>query len=1135
MLRLLLGRSGTGKTEEVETRLTELVQETDAPLFLLVPEQFSFASERAMLERLGPHLVNRVRVLSFTRLADAVSRELGGRARRRMDKPTRMLLMSAALEQVSGHLTVYRRQTRETDYVRSLLSLLSECKQCAITPQRLEQAAAQLEEGALRDKTQELALILSAYEAVASRAYIDPLDELSVLAEQIGDSHLFDGARVFVDSFKGFTEQELKVLEAVIRRAEEVTVALCAESASDTEGGLGLFSPAARTAQALRELAQRSGVPAMAAEMLTENRRSRVPALRLVEAGCFRPQPQIFDEETNAVTLAVCSDIYEECDFVAREIRRLLREEGGSLRDFAIVARSIAPYEGILEVAMEKAGLASYLDRRFSLMTDPLPVLALSALRAAEDFDTEDLLRLLKTGLAGFSPRSVSLLENYVYLWRISGRQWREEWTGHPEGLSAPVTETSLSRLAHLNRLRRRLIRPLERLHFALHPEKQGEGETSSSRLDGRQFSAAVYHYLLDVQAGRMVRLQVARLETQGERGLAERMSDVWDLTMDLLDRIAEALRESRLPASQYAELLQLAAETADLGSIPQTLDAVQIGAADHIRFSHPKTVFVMGANEGVFPAAPADSSLISERERRRLIEQGLPFSDGSEMQAAEELYYAYMALSAPSERLVVSCFAADSAGEKQTPSLLIETVRQILPRCRRWDSSCADIEGIESEAEAFERAASCWRETSGPAVSLREVFRGWEAFASRWRLLERAADFRPAVFRSAEIARQFFGEELRLSPTRVEAFHLCRFAYFCRYGVRALARRPADLDALEFGTLTHYVMERLVPQYAARGFEPVSREEVRTGVEETVRQYVEDCMGGLANKSGRFHYLLSRLIHTCSALLWQVVQEMCGSRFRPEDYELTIGVPEGEEPAVRPLLLTLPDGARVYVQGKVDRVDIFRDGSRSYVRVVDYKTGTRQFDLSQVVEGLNLQMLIYLMAIWENGESRYGPVTPAGVLYLPARLPVVRVDRDQEGEVLEKAKIRALRMNGLLLEDPEVVRAMEPEASGLFIPAKLNARGEFDHYSSVASLEEFGKLKQRIEQLLGDMAAALRAGEVAAVPTAGAVDACAYCDYRSVCGREREDPVRYLAARDRQEVLRELKEEHAADSLPET
>ena len=402
MLHLLLGRSGFGKTHTVLARLEELAR-TEEPglLVLLVPEQFSFESERALLERLGPRLAGAVKVWSFTRLADAVSRELGGRAGRRMDDATRALLMSAALEQVSDRLTVYRRQAGDPEYVREMLSTLTEFRQCAVGPRQLEQAAAAVEEEALRQKLQDLSLILGAYDALTASAYVDPLDDLSVLADRLSESRIFCGARVFVDSFKGFTGQEMRVLEGILRRAREVTVTLCTDSPSDCTGGFGLFAPVSETAERLRDLAEKNGVPVAKAEVLERNCRSENEALRLVEAGCFRPGEKRMEEPTEAVTVAACADIYAECAFAAREIHRLLRTEGGHFRDFAVVVRSTAEYEGVLDTALEKAGIAYYMDRREDLLSDALPVLVLSALRAAESWDTEEILRLMKTGLTG--------------------------------------------------------------------------------------------------------------------------------------------------------------------------------------------------------------------------------------------------------------------------------------------------------------------------------------------------------------------------------------------------------------------------------------------------------------------------------------------------------------------------------------------------------------------------------------------------------------------------------------------------------------------------------------------------------------------------------------------------------------
>lgn len=1135
MLRLILGRSGYGKTYRIQQELVSLARQDGPhpPLLLIVPEQFSFESERALLEMLGPRLANRIQVLSFTRLAQTVGREVGGLAGRQLDDGTRALLMSQALEQVADSLVFYKRQAASPDYVQAMLSLLSECKQCAITPQQLEEASSSLEDGTLRQKAAELALILDAYEALAARSHMDPLDSLTVLAARLPESRQLEGAMVFVDSFKGFTVQELQVLRALMRKAGQMTVALCADAVEDTAAGYGLFSPVIRTAARLRSMAYASDVPVARVELLTENHRSRNEALRLLEAGAYSPRPAVDPAPTQAVAIVPCADIYEECAFVARRIRRLLREEKLRCRDIAVVARNLAAYEGVLDVAFEEEGVPLYMDRREDILTDPLITLVLSALRAATESggpDTEDMLRIVKTGLLpAFTTERTAELENYVYMWRIRGKMWKQEWDWNPFGLSAKLDEEAAALLAERNADRQALMRPIERLHAALH---------TPQKLDGRDFAEAVYRYLTDVQADEAVRRQTARLDEAGEHALADRAARLWDMLMEILSRYALALTDSRYAPTRHVEWLRLVIAGTDLGSIPQNLDAVQAGGADRLRFSAPSVVFILGANEGVFPAYPAAGGLLNDSDRRQLIAAGLPMTDTGDLQAVEERFFAYAALSAPSDRLFVSYPLGNASGEALAPSSLVEQIRRILPGCaeiRPTDPDCLDV---ESEKDALSRLAPLLTRPTPASVAIERYFEEQAAYAPRLAALRRAAQGKPAAFADSNLAKRFFGDDMRLSPSRVEKYHYCRFAYFCQYGLRAKARRPADLDAMEFGTLAHYVMEVQLKAYTEQktALASLSREQVFADAQKRVMDYVETVMGGTENKSARFAWLLTRLIATCGGLLWQVVRELAQSRFEPVAFELPIGQPSGEEETacVEPLILTLPDGSRIRVQGQVDRVDVYRKDGVAYVRVVDYKTGRKEFRLDEVAEGINLQMLIYMLSICQNGGPHIGdkpphalqedsPIQPAGVLYLPAKLPVVRVERGVQGEPLEKERTRVMRMNGLLLDDPAIVRAMEADAAGLFIPARIGANGNYLAGSSVASLEQFGLLKKRIERLLRDMARTLREGDIAAVPACGSVDACAWCDYRAVCGHEAGDPVRLIAKQDAEEVWKDL------------
>ncbi len=1114
MLQLVLGRSGMGKTYTLLDRLEQNVASERRQIWL-VPEQYSFESERAILQRLGQRRAAQVEVLSFTRLAQRVFDEVGGVSGLRMDDATRVLLMSRAIEQVADHLTLYRRHVADADYLSAMIALLEECKQCAVTAERLSQTALQLEEGTLRRKTEELSLIFAAYEALTADSYLDPLDDLTRLAERLPDSEMVKQADIYVDAFKGFTEQEMQVLSVLMASATSMTVTLCTDTFTDEEEGLGLFSAVTRTANRLQELAQRRFATVKKPLVLTENYRAQNEALRTLEEYCFSPCPSTYDELTDAVTVTACGDIYDECAYIARTVRRLLREEGARCRDMAVAVRNLPDYRGVLDVALEKEGIACYMDQRDTVLNDPLIAAVTTALRCATGcWETERLLRLMKTGVLGFAPNTIGKVENYVFLWQIEGNLWREPWTQHPDGWDLHADDATDRRLSYLNLLRRRLMAPLMELRASI-----------GVRTSGKNFARAIYRYLTCIRASRAVRLQVRRLAAAGEHTLSRRQERIWDMLMELLDRFSAALGDAELPTERLTELFVLVAGKTDMGDIPRGLDAVQVGDAGRMRFSSPKIVFAAGANEGVFPAGVSIGGLISDGERRKLTELGLPMADSGAYTAVEERFFAYAAATAPSERLFISYLKGNAQGETFVPSTLVQAVKAVLPRCCEEQAFCADGSGIESAEEAFSYVAA-YGEQSTVGASLATVLNEEPTYRERLQQVEAFARHETAAFRDAAVARRFFGDNMVLSPSKVEQYHQCRFAYFCRYGLKVKALRPATLDSARFGSLVHYVMQKLLPTYVEQGVVNVTREQVAADAALTVTWFVEEEMGTPPKQTARFEQMLKRLVRNCENLLWRVVKELRQSRFVPTDYELGIGIPDEKTGEMVPsTVLTLPDGAKVRVAGVVDRVDVYRTEDTSYVRVVDYKTGAKEFRLSDVVEGINVQMLIYLFSLWQNGGPRYGTVTPAGVLYLPSKQPVVRVERNTDAAVLEQERIRTMKMNGLLLDDPAIIRAMENEAAGVFIPAKLDKKGAVSKASSVASLEQLGLLKKRIERLLCDMAQTLRDGDVAALPLAGSVDGCAYCEYRAVCGHEPHDPVRYLGKTDAETVLKMLED----------
>ncbi len=1133
MLQLILGRSGYGKTDRILEQVTRWVQENSGPIYLLVPEQFSFETERTLLNTMGAADANRVQVISFSRLAETLCPPIGGK---RMDNTVRTLMMSEALVACIDQLSLYRGHVNDPDYISCLLSLLVECKQEGISPALLQETAMRLPENALKNKTQELSLILAAYEAQLEQSgLVDPLDDLERLVKFMQGTPLPNGAKVAVDGFHRFSGQEMAVLRCMIGQADEVTVALCTDTLDTKAADGSPFAPVTDTANHLIQMARTEKVTVASPVILTSRQRTDKTGLNQVEKHTYGFDGTTLEENDGSVHLLPCEDVYDECDRVARMIRQQIREKdpawhtlaGSSVsdnesvspqryRDVAIVVRGLDNYKGVLDAALDRQSIPYYLDSRQNVMTDSLFALTMAAVQiAGGDWSTDLLLRIAKSRLVGLSSHSVALLENYAYTWRINGSRWRQDWVDHPDGLSAKFDDNSRFRLQYINRLRRRLIIPLERLSNAIrgnHP------------VDGEVFAKAIYRYLLEVGADRLLGMQVKGLRQREEHPTAERLTRLWPLLMGVLDTFASTLKNRSLSVDRLVELFRLVVSATDLGDIPQTLDSVQIGAADRIRYAHPKTVFVLGMNEGVFPAYPSAGNLWSHAERCQLKSAGLPLCDTNDEDVLMEWLYAYYAISAPSERLVISWVKGNAAGETLLPSSTVEQIKLLLPK----DVLYADnnIEA-ESPADMLGVMARQWQSPTTLTSSIKEVLEQNDTYKGHVQAIARMADDKPAAFEDDSVAKRFFGEDMRLSPSRVDRFYQCRFAYFCQYGLQVNPRRPAELDSLEFGTMAHHVMEVLLPVYTIRGVDGITREDVRVDVNEVIDLYVDENMGGIANRPARFLNQVEQLKELGQRLMWQVVQELRQSRFVPTDFELPVGSPDGPtERHVESVVMTLPDGGKIRVQGKIDRVDVCEIDGVSYVRVIDYKTGDKKFKLSEVIEGINLQMLIYLMSIWQNGQPLYGEVRPAGLLYLPAKLPVVKLERDSKADPI-KEELKTMKMNGLILDDPQIVEAMEASAAGIFIPAWLTTKQVTDSRSSVASLAEFGRLKKRMEKLLTSMATTLRKGDIGAVPAYNSdIDACKYCDFKAVCGFEEGMPVRTLAKMDAKEVLEMLRKE---------
>lgn len=1079
MLQFVLGRAGSGKTEYLRKLLADRSLTGAGGCVMLVPEQYSFETEKAMLRLAGPVRANAIHVYSFTRLAETVFRREGGTAGRRLSDGGRRILMSSAIAACEDQLDVYRNAAQSGRITDVMLTAVNEMKMCGILPEQLSQTAEQLGERGLGRKVRELALLYGTYEALVEASYLDSRDDLTRLAEDLETSLFFQGCTVAVDSFEGFTAQEVRVLTQIMRRAENVVVSLCTDGLD--QGGTGLFALVERTRRRLTRAAEENGVKVVPHVLLTGAPRFQNENLKLLEAQLFCAEEALTSGDCGGVRVFEARDVFEEAEFVAATIRRLVEEKGWRYRDFSIICRSPERYYGCLDVALQKRSIPCFVSQPSKVDAEPAVRFALGAFEAVQSgFHTEDLLEMLKTGVSGFTAEEISDLENYAFLWKISGSAWKEEFTRHPQGFGKEFTEKDRRELLRLNELRVRLAAPLQR--FA----------SRTRDASGEEISAAVYMLLSAYGMEENLPAYCRALEEAGEDGLAAKQVRVWELLMEILDQMRSILGSRKTSRERYYKLLKEVVGAEDVSEIPQTVDEVIFGTAEQVRQSSPKAAFLIGAVQGEFPLVPRSSGVFSDAERRELIALDLPLGDPLEQKTMEERYLAYSVACAPSEQLIV-CWPRTADGEDKEPSELVSAVMGVFPSLRP-ERDLPDEYFANSREAAFSRMAARYGENSAEAAALRLLFQEDPDYRGRLEALERAAGQRPAQVEDSGLARKLFGEDPFLSPTQIETFHSCRFKYFCRYGLNAKERRPAEVDVMQYGTLMHFLFEKVFreePEALARR----SDEELEEQVRGLIREYAGENMGGLDLLSGREKYRLERMAASACKLIRHVQEELSQSEFVPAYFELGLGA-DREYP---PLRIETGDGHTVTVGGTIDRVDVYhRPGDRDFVRVIDYKTGNKVFRLADVLYGLNMQMLVYLAALVESGQE-----FPAGILYMPAAEPSVSVDRGaDEGEIQKKAD-RQMRMSGVVLSDDEVIRAMDAGAKGKFIPVILNKDGSPRQNSSVLDGEQLREVLDYSKKLIGAMGRELLRGSVEAKPHLKNQNACRYCPYGAVCGKE--------------------------------
>ncbi len=1076
MLQLLLGTDWVSVRDEILRLVSEDVQREKTGRILMVPELISHDMERRLCAAAGDTASRYAEVLSFPRLARRVADSVGCAAQSCMDNGGRVVAMAAAARQLHSRLKAYAAVQTRPEFLSGLVDAVDEFKRCCISYQDLAQAARQTD-GSLAQKLEELSLLLEAYDSLCARGKRDPRDLMNWLLEQLEDDSFGQDHVFYIDGFPDFTRQHLAILEHLIRVSPSVTVGLnCDRVDSDRMA----FEKAGDTASQLIRCARQAGIPVEIQLVQAEN-----TPVSPVCRGLF--QGQI--EPVSQVTVYRTDSAFQEVGIAADKILELIRG-GCRYRDISVVCTDMAAYSSLICLQFHRCGIPVYTSGTEDILQKNGITTVLSALEAAlEGFDQAAVLRYLRSALSPLSLELCDRVENYAILWGIRGNRWLNNWENHPGGLSQNWTERSKGDLEVLNQARKKAIEPLRRLRDRFRDSTDLSGQVR-----------ALYNFLEETEFPRKLSSMASRLDESGDNRGAQILNQLWEILLTALEQLYDVLGKTAWEPEAFIRLFSLLLSQYDVGTIPPVLDAVTVGPVSAMRCQQEKHLFILGAEEGKLPGYGGSAGILSDQERVTLRSMGVPLTGGALDGLQAEFAEVYGVFCGARETVCVSCSGSQ-------PSYVYRRLAQMAGAEERQKELLGPALTDPVETGAY---LALWQ--AGNAA--REL--GVEEFYSQ---IIRKAGYRLGRIEKENV-NALYGNTLLLSASQVDRQAECRMSYFLKYGMGAKERKEATVDPAEFGTFVHAVLEDTARAVMERGgFHEVSLEETLQIALAFADAYTSEHFSQI--DSQRLSYLFRRNRRELEMVVTELWQELKSARFQPSGFEVAFGN-DGDMPAI-----DIPAAAMsAQLRGFVDRVDIWKENGKSYFRVVDYKTGKKDFDYCDVCNGVGLQMLLYLFALEQGGQNLLGedPVA-AGVQYFPARVPIVAADGYLTDEEAELARRKEWKRKGLLLRDEQVLEAMDPVDSGRLCCTR---RKDGSLSGDLAERRQLRLLERHVMRTLRRMVDDIASGNVEPNPyTRGSAhNACAYCPYGSVCHERDVGDRRNYKAMTAQRFWEELEKE---------
>lgn len=1082
-LRFIYGTAGTGKSSFCFEEIKK-IKNIKEKIYIITPEQFSYSTEKKLLEILDENATINVEVISFNRIANRIFTEVGGVNDVLISKSSRAMLIYSILEKERKNLKFLNLSNDNIDLI---LKEITEFKKHNIDTEKLEEGINKINYPQLKGKLTDINIIYKKYEQYMKNKYIiDEEDLLTKLAKKIPESKMFDNSIVYIDEFAGFTKQEYNIITEILKKAKQVNVTICTDSLENTskkENDIFYFNK--QFAKLLTDCGQNVDKKQEEKIFLNKKYRFKNKELNHLEENIYKNNYEKYNDENKNIKLFLANSPYTEIENIAQEINKLIREKKYKYNEIAIITKNIDNISSIVKAIFSKYNIPIFIDEKSEITENILIKYVLSILEIfTNNWDTDSVFNYIKSGFLDIEENEIYKLEKYCKKYGINRSKWyNSQWKENEE-------------------LREKIVEPLLQLKKEINKEK-----------NAKKISEAIYKYLIKNDIQNKLNEKIKKIE---KKEIAEEYGASLNILIDVLDEIVEFFKEENVSIDKYKEILKIGLKNKELGKIPQNIDQVILGDVDRTRSHKVKIVFIIGMNDGSFPSTNRSEGFINDKDREILKENNLEIAKDTLDNLYEEQFNIYKALTTAEETLYLSYTSMGKDGSTTRPSVIISKIKKIFPQIQEESDIIVEKTNITNDKATFEELLKNIKKIkNGENVDdiWIDVY-NWYINNKKWKekliqSLEGLTYSNTAQKITKENIEQLYGTTLKTSISRLEQYRNCPFSFHLKYGLKIEEEETYQLKSLDTGTFMHDVVATFFDTIESFEINDEEREKI---VNKIIDEKLKLEKNYKFTSSHKFIVLTNKLRKAIQESIKYIVYQMRTSDFKNvgNEIEFTKNI----------------DNVQIY--GKIDRIDIASNENGEYIRIVDYKSSEKKIDLNQMIAGTQIQLITYMDAISEQENKE-----PAGALYFGLMEQIIEESQNLTDDEIEEKIRKKFKMNGLILADVKVIKMMDKNLKQGYsdiIPVYIDKQGNISEKSSnTVTKEQFINLQKTIRKTIKQIADEILEGKIEIKPIYNKWDktsGCDYCKYKTICAFNANiNKYEYVQKKSKELILEEIKE----------